>query len=100
MDYSYEWTFNGTEYNRNNSHLILKNLTIEQTGTYFCSVTNEVGTGTGNATLVYIGIGNGTVTSEKEIEYIIYTIESLNYTKWLKVTVLISAVVFELELYL
>ena len=71
MDYSYEWTFNGTEYNRNNSHLILKNLTIEQTGTYFCSVTNEVGTGTGNATLVYIGIGNGTVTSENESEYII-----------------------------
>ena len=84
MDYSYEWTFNGTEYNRNNSHLILKNLTIEQTGTYFCSVTNEVGTGTGNATLLYkdndIGIGNGTVTSENESEYM-STIESLNFTK-------------------
>ncbi len=79
MDYSYEWTFNGTELNSNNSRLILINLTIEQTGTYFCSVTNEVGTGTGNTTVVYIGIGNGKVKSEKESEYI-YTIESLNYT--------------------
>ncbi len=39
MDYSYEWTFNGTKLNSNNSHLIVTNFTIEQTGKYFCSVT-------------------------------------------------------------
>ncbi len=49
MDYSYEWTFDGTKLNSNNSHLIVTNFTIEQTGTYFCSVTNEVRTGIGNA---------------------------------------------------
>ncbi len=51
MEYSYEWTFNGTELNSNTSRLFLTNFTINQTGTYFCSVTNEAGTGTGNYTL-------------------------------------------------
>ena len=53
MEYSYEWTFNGTELNSNISRLILTNFTINQTGTYYCSVTNEAGTGTGNVTLTY-----------------------------------------------
>ena len=54
MDYIYEWIFNnGTTLNSNTSHLILTNFTINQTGTYFCSVTNEAGTGTGNYTLTY-----------------------------------------------
>ncbi len=52
MEYGYEWTFNGTELiNSNTSRLILTNFTINQTGTYYCSVTNEAGTGTGNVTL-------------------------------------------------
>ncbi len=79
MDYSYEWTFNGTELNSNNSRLILIYLIIDQTGTYFCSASNGGGGGAGGGGGVYIGIENGTVTSEKESEYI--TIERLNYTK-------------------
>ena len=60
MNYKYLWTHKSTIYDTSillNSaqNLTLNNIVENKTGTYFCTVENEAGNGTGNISISYGG---------------------------------------------
>ncbi len=55
-DYNYKWIFNSEEnVISGNLQLIVTNFSVEKSGTYFCHVNNQVGTGIGRAVVTAVG---------------------------------------------